>query len=387
MKILMINSVCGIKSTGRICTDLAEVLESHGNVCKIAYGRDFVPEKYEKYAVRIGGDLDVKMHALRTRLFDTTGLGSLRATKKFINWVKEYNPDVIHLHNLHGYYINIKLLFEYLKESGKKVIWTLHDCWAFTGHCSHFVTANCEKWKTGCHNCPKTRDYPASITDRSDKNYQMKKALFSGLSDLTIVTPSRWLADLVKESFLSEYKVEVINNGIDVGVFKPTKSDFRERFSLVDKKIVLGVASVWEKNKGLEDFVKLSELLSEEYKIVLVGLTDRQKMALPEKILGITRTNNVRELVEIYSAADVFVNPTYADTYPTVNLEAQACGTPVISYNTCGSVESVHESCVVEQGNVIRLAELIKSGDFTFKDGFLINKADMLNRYIDLFGS
>ena len=150
MKVLMINSVCGIRSTGRICTDIAEELEKQGHDVKIAYGRETVPEKYQKYAVRIGTDLDVKLHGIKTRLFDRHGFGSKRATKKFIKWVEEYDPDVIHLHNLHGYYINIKILFDYLKKANKKVVWTLHDCWAFTGHCTHFDFVGCNKWKCKC---------------------------------------------------------------------------------------------------------------------------------------------------------------------------------------------------------------------------------------------
>ena len=171
MKVLQINSVCGIRSTGRICTDIAEELERQGHICKIGYGRETVPEKYQKYAVRIGNDLSVKFDGLKTRLLDNAGFNSYFATRKFLKWVKEYDPDVVHLHNLHGYYINLKLLFRYLRETGKPVIWTLHDCWSFTGHCSHFDLAGCQKWRTGCESCPLTKAYPASFgRDRSKKN-------------------------------------------------------------------------------------------------------------------------------------------------------------------------------------------------------------------------
>ena len=242
MKVLLINSVCGIRSTGRICTDLAEVLEANGHECKIAYGRETVPEKYHKYAVRIGSNVSVKVDAVKTRLFDNAGFNSVSATKKFIKWVKEYDPDVIHLHNLHGYYINIEILFEYLRNCGKKVIWTLHDCWAFTGHCSHFVTANCEKWKKQCYSCPKRKAYPSSLfLDCSKRNYGKKKNLFTSLENMTIITPSEWLANLVKQSFLAKYNVQVINNGIDLDVFIPRGSNFREKYNLENKKIVLGI--------------------------------------------------------------------------------------------------------------------------------------------------
>ena len=351
MRVLQINSVCGIRSTGRICTDLADVLLQDGHECKIAYGRESVPEKYRKIAVRIGNDLDAKMHALQSRIFDNAGFGSRLATEKFIEWVKEYNPDIIHLHNIHGYYINIEVLFKYLAESNKPVIWTLHDCWACTGHCAYFSYVKCDKWKTGCFNCPQKKRYPLSLLwDASKQNWQKKKALFTSVKNMTLVTPSKWLANEVKKSFLSNYPMNVIANGIDLDVFKPTPSDFKEKNGLVGKKIILGVASSWSECKGLKDFIELSKILDEKYKIVLVGLSGNQIKELPENVMAISRTNNVKELAEIYTAADIFFNPTYEDNFPTVNLEAQACGTPVITYRTGGSVESVPEKNVVEQG-------------------------------------
>lgn len=353
MKVLMINSVCGIRSTGRICTDIAETLEAQGHTCKIAYGRESVPQKYEKYAVRIGADTSVKIHGALSRVFDTSGFHSRHATKKFIEWVKTYDPDVIHLHNIHGYYLHIGELFKYLKTCGKKILWTLHDCWAFTGHCSHFDFVGCEKWKTGCYKCSQKKRYPASLLcDRSKKNYSLKKKWFTGIDNVTIITPSQWLADIVKQSFLGEYTVEVVRNGIDLNVFKPTESDFRVRYGLEDKKILLGVASTWEERKGLADFLKLAEMVDENYAIVLVGLNEKQMQGLPKNVIGITRTNSTRELAQIYTTADVFLNLTYEDNYPTVNLEAQACGTPVITYRTGGSVESVPPENVVDKGDL-----------------------------------
>jgi glycosyltransferase involved in cell wall biosynthesis len=361
MKVLLINSVCGIKSTGRICTDLAEVLESQGHQCKIAYGREAVPEKYQRFAHRIGSDIAVKIDALKTRLFDNAGFNSVSVTKGFIKWIKEYNPDIIHLHNIHGYYINIKLLFKFLKEFGKPVVWTLHDCWSFTGHCVHFETIKCEKWKNGCNNCPKKRSYPKSMLfDFSKRNYFLKKDTFTSIENLTIITPSKWLADLVSKSFLGKYEIKVINNGIDLDVFKSLCSDFREKNNLENKKIILGVASAWGKGKGFYDFIKLSDMLDECYKIVLVGVTEEQKKLLPSNILAIEKTNNVNELTQIYTTADVFVNATYVDTFPTVNLEAQACGTPVITYATGGSVESVFENNVVPVVNLEAVCQKIK---------------------------
>ena len=340
----MINVSCGTGSTGRICTDLAEALEKKGHTVKIGYGRDAVAQKNEKYAVKIGNDIDVYSHVLQARLFDRMGFGSKRATEKFIEWVKEYDPDVIHLHNIHGYYINIEVLFNYLKKCGKKIIWTLHDCWAFTGHCAYFDFIGCNKWTIGCNHCTQKTEYPARIgVDCSKRNYQIKEELFTGVHNLTIVTPSNWLAELLRNSFLAEYPVKVIHNGIDTNVFAETKSNIKEQFGISkDKKIVLGVASVWDRRKGLEDFIKLSKLLDDKYVIVLIGLNKKQIDKLPENVLGVERTENINELVDWYSAADVFVNPTYEDNYPTTNLEAISCGTPVITYDTGGSSESAY---------------------------------------------
>lgn len=362
MKILMINVVCGIRSTGRICTDLATALEAKGHDVKIAYGRESVPERFQKYAVKIGNNLDVKLHGLCARLFDSCGWGSKKATDKFVEWIKQYDPDIIHLHNIHGYYINVETLFNYLRTCGKRIIWTLHDCWAFTGHAAYCEAANCEKWKKGCHDCPKKRDYPAAFTDFSKRNWIRKRRVFDGIANMKIVTPSEWLASLVKQSFLSQYEVTVIHNGVDTDTFRPTESDLKDKLGLFDKKIVLGVAALWEERKGILDFFKLTELLSDEYRIVLVGLSKKQINKLPTKIIGIEKTNTVQELVELYSAADVFVNPTYEDNYPTTNLEAIACGTPVITYATGGSPESaVIYGKVVPKGDIQGLYNHITS--------------------------
>lgn len=393
MKILLINSVCGIGSTGRICTDLAQNFEKEGHEVKIAYGRvEEVPEQFQKYAVKIGDDLSLKLHALRTRILDEHGFGSKKATKEFLKWADQYNPDVVWLHNIHGYYINVEMLFDWIKSRpDMKVKWTLHDCWAFTGHCAYFTMADCEQWKAHCSSCVQKSSYPTSnFLDNCKKNFDRKRKAFTGVKNMTLITPSRWLADLTRESFLKEYEVEVCYNTIDTEIFKPAPSDFRSRYGLENKKIVLGVASVWDERKGLKDFVKLSKMLDDKYTIVLVGLTREQledekereaeditdevvdeaviirkqggiaipanvsllyseitgkretcQKGEPLNIICIPRTNNAKELAEIYTAADVFVNPTYEDNYPTVNLEAQACGTKVITYHTGGSAETL----------------------------------------------
>lgn len=344
MNILLINSVCGIGSTGRICTGLAQQFEKDGHTVKIAYGRNgYVPEQFEKYAVRIGTDFDVKLHALQTRLFDTHGFCSKNATKKFLTWAEEYNPDLVWLHNIHGYYINIEMLFTWLKtRPNMQVKWTLHDCWSFTGHCACFTMANCNKWQTQCTKCPQIRHYPSAFCDNSKNNFLRKKAAFTGVKNMTLITPSKWLANLVKQSFLKEYPVEVVYNTIDKNIFKPTPSDFRQKYHLQNKKIILGVANVWNDTKGFRDFIRLAQKIDGTYKVVLVGLTDKQIKNLPANCIGIKRTNSPQELAQIYTAADIFFNPTYEDNYPTVNLEAQACGCSVITYDTGGCKETIY---------------------------------------------
>ncbi len=384
MKILMINSVCGIGSTGRICTDLADALLQNGHEVKIAYGRGNVPDKYAKYAIRIGNELDVRMHALTSRLFDNTGFGSKRVTEHFIEWVKDYNPDVIHLHNIHGYYINIEVLFNYLAKANKRVIWTLHDCWPFTGHCVYFSAVKCDKWKSGCRNCQQKREYPSSIMlDRSSLNWKSKKALFTSVKDLTLITPSEWLAGLVRTSFLGKYPVVVINNGIDTNVFKPTPSDFRQKYGLQNKRVLLGVSNQWTERKGFNDFIKLASMIDDDYRIVLVGLSQKQINILPSNIIGITRTQNTKELAEIYTAADVFFNPTYEDNYPTVNLEAQACGTPVITYFTGGSPESVPYNNCCKQGLLDEVMKLFEVRSLAV--GSAVEKKQMIDQYYAMY--
>lgn len=361
MKILLINSVCGIRSTGRICTKIAEEYAKEGHEVKIAYGRENVPEKYKKYAIRIGTGLSVKYNAFKARIFDNEGFNATRATKEFLKWAEEFNPDILWLHNIHGYYINIKLLFTWIKSRPQmEVKWTLHDCWSFTGHCPHFEYAGCGKWISGCDKCTQKSDYPSSFfIDNSKSNWKKKKELFTGINKMTIITPSKWLAALVSKSYLKEYPIKVRYNTIDATVFKPVKSDFRIKNNLETKKIILGVSSVWNRKKGLDDFIKLSRLIKDNYQIVLVGLSQNQIEDLPEKILGISSTNSSNELAKIYSASDVFVNLTYEDNYPTVNLEANACGVPVITYRTGGSVESVHEENIVEQGDIAGIVNKI----------------------------
>lgn len=362
MKVLQINSVCGYGSTGNIAVDLCHELEKYGHECCVAYGRGKAPDTVESY--RIGTNMDVYIHGGLSRITDRQGFYSTKATKQFIHWMKEYNPDVVHLHNLHGYYMNIKVLFHALKSMDKPVIWTLHDCWAFTGHCACFDYAKCMKWKNGCGNCPQKKEYPVSwFMDQSKKNYMDKKNIFCSLEKLEIITPSHWLKSLTEESFLGKYNIKVIHNGIDLTIFKPGTVAQKKNYGLEDKKVVLGVANEWSARKGLGDFVRLARMLPDSYSIVLIGHIKKKVEKLPDNLVLIQHTASRTELAEWYSEAEVLFNPTYEDNYPTVNLEAQACGTPVITYDTGGSPEGVKEygGIVVQKGDIQTVAKLIRN--------------------------
>lgn len=398
-KLLQINSVINSGSTGRIGEEIGQTAIAAGWESYIAYGRNERPSSSK--LIKIGSDKDIKLHGLQTRLFDRHGLGSKGATTDFIRQIEKIKPDIIHLHNIHGYYINIEVLFQYLKKVNVPVVWTFHDCWPITGHCSHFTFVGCDKWKKLCYECPQKTSYPASyFIDRSKKNYILKKELFNSLPNLTLVPVSQWLSGVLEESFLQKYPIKVINNGINTEVFKPSEgSAFRTKYSLDDKFILLGVASIWDERKGLKDFIELSKLLNSDYQIVLVGLTNKQIKQLPENILGIERTESVEGLAEIYASSDVFINPTYEDNFPTTNLESLACGTPVITYEAGGSPEAIDESTgiVVEQGNINKLVDAInqiKSHDKQYYSDACVERAhrlykkeDRYKEYIDLYES
>lgn len=347
MKVLQINS-CNFGSTGNIMLGIASLIDTEGEDCCVCVPnqRDNLKKIVEKQFL-IGDRISRNIHLKLSKMTGYNGCFSFLATKRFLKDLDNYKPDIIHLHNLHNCYINLSLLFNYIKKHNISVVWTLHDCWAFTGQCPHFTMIKCDKWKTGCHHCPQHRQYPASYVDRTKTMWKLKKKWFTGVQNMTIVTPSQWLADLVKESFLAEYPVRVINNGIDLSVFKPTESNFREKHGLQNKKIVLGVAMPWSMRKGLDVLIELSKQLGESYQVVLVGTDISVDEQLPKDIISIHRTQDQQELAKIYTAADVFINPTREENYPTVNMEALACGTPIVTFKTGGSPEILDSTCGV----------------------------------------
>lgn len=359
MKIVEIN-LGNYGSTGKIMYGIGELCENNGHKVLYAYP-SCKTQKENDYII-----CSRFMHRLFEKASFFTGRDGLFAyfeTKRFLIKINKFHPDAIHFHNLHSNYINLQILFKYIKKYKVKTIWTLHDCWAFTGHCSHFTMVKCGKWKIGCNKCPQYKEYPKSYFDNSKKMYKLKQKWFMGIENMTIVTPSQWLADLVKQSFLKDYPVKVINNGIDLSIFKPTESNFRQKYNIAeDKFILLGVAFGWGRRKGLDVFIELSKRLSDKYQIVLVGTDDNVDKQLPGNIISIHRTQNQTELAEIYSAADLFANPTREENYPTVNMESLACGTPVLTFRTGGSPEIIDETCgiVVECDDIDALENEIK---------------------------
>lgn len=362
-KLLLINVSANSGSTGRIAEEIGQTAMQHGYESYFAYGRTGRASK--SHLIRIGNDFDIKIHGIESRLFDNHGFSSRRATRKLIEEIERIKPDVINLHNLHGYYLNVEILSNYLATRQIPVVWTLHDCWPFTGHCAHFMLSKCEKWKSCCGDCPSKSSYPSSLLfDRSKSNYQRKRHLFTSVRDMIVVVPSIWMKNVAKQSFLKDYPIKTIYNGIDLKVFKPCndRMEVLTRYNIdCDKRIILGVASVWTKQKGLNDFYLLASKLDINYKMVLVGLSDKQIEELPENIIGIKRTESVYELADLYSVADVFVNPTYVDNFPTTNIEALACGTPVVTYDTGGCSEAIGSAgAVVKKGDIDGLLMAIK---------------------------
>jgi len=340
MTVFQISSELNVGSVGRIAEQIGEAIIAEGWKSIISYGREGATSK--SYVYKIGNNIDFYIHAIGTRLTGRHGFFSKRATKKLIAEMERINPDVIHMQHLHGYYINIELLFNFLAKFGKPIVWTFHDCWSFTGHCAYYDLAGCSKWQTECNACPQLREYPKAIfIDNSQRNFVDKRRLFNSVDNLTIVPVSKWLEGEVRKSFLSSHRIKAIQNGIDIDKFRYSGNNIKTQFNIEDKFVILGVANPWDTRKGLRFFIEMASSLTDRFQIVLIGLSKRQIAELPPNIIALKRTNNIDELVDFYSSADVFVNPTLEDTFPTTNLEALACGTPVVTFDSGGSAEAV----------------------------------------------
>ena len=396
--LLQINSVANTGSTGRIAEGIGLAAIKAGWKSYIAYGRYANPSQSE--LIKIGNKWDVYNHVLQTRLFDRHGLASKSATKKFIQQIEEIKPDIIHLHNIHGDYLNYPILFEHLSKNNIPVVWTLHDCWPFTGHCAHWAFTGCDKWKTGCNHCIQQKSYPSSwFSDRSEQNYKNKRKTFTAVSNITFVPVSDWLGNFIPDTFMKDYPVHRIYNGIDLSAFQPSnnKKKVFQQYQIATKHCVLAVTNVWTVSKGYNDLKKISTLLGDDYTLVMVGVNEKQQKELPANIKGILRTENIIQLADLYAAADVFVNPTYADSFPTTNLESLACGTPVITYRTGGSPEAISPETgfVVKQGDIQGIVNAIKKicqeGKETYSKACrdravrYFNKEERFQEYINLY--
>ena len=395
--LLQINSVVNSGSTGRIAEDIGRIAIAKGWKSYIAYARNERPSQSQ--LIKIGSDWDIKMHGVQTRLLDNHGFASNRATHKFIEEVERIKPTIVHLHNIHGYYINIEILFNYLAKADIPVVWTLHDCWSFTGHCTHFDFIGCDKWKTHCYECPQKKSYPASyLIDNSRNNFSRKRELYNSVKSMTIVPVSNWLGGLVGESFLKEYPIKVIHNGVDLSTFKPMETEsIAKKYNTQNKFVLLGVANIWDERKGLQDFLELSNHLNNDEVIVLVGLSKEQTKDLPTNIIGLERTESVQELAELYSLADVVLNLSVEETFGMTTAEGFACGTPGIVYDATASPELVipEVGYIVEEKNIHELVKAISKVKSKGKNYYfdacvdrarrMYDKEDRFEEYINLY--
>jgi len=393
-KLLQINVCSNILSTGKIAESIGRAAMDNGYESYIAYGREH-REGSRLTEIKVSSCVNEYEHYIEHRVFDNDGLSSRLATKKLVRIINDIKPDIIHLHNIHDHYLNYKILFEYLNSIDTPVVWTLHDGWNFTGGCKFFGNVNCEEWKNGCQKCKHLKHL---LFDRTKMHYDLKRELFTCNKNLTLIPVSNWLAELLKESFLEKTPCRVIHNGIDTKVFHPcVTKNVVDKYGLEGKFVIIGVASPWSERKGLNDFVRIAGMLDDSYQIILVGLNDKQIASIPGNIIGIKRTFNATELAELYSVANVFVNPTYSDNFPTTNIEALACGTPVITYKTGGSPEAVDEKTgvVIPQGDVEALAEAIRKmkeqpllrDDCRNRAELMFDKEKCYASYIELYNS
>lgn len=391
MKIAFINTY-GNGSTGKIVDSLKNLCAKNGFEVRSYYSRGYcaTPQTSKRFFSRSGFYFD----ALMTRIFDNHGLNSKNNTRLLLKDLAEFSPDIIHIHNLHGYWINYKMLFSFIKTRNIKVVLTLHDCWMFTGHCTYFDYVNCEKWQVGCSKCPLKNEYPKSIFfDRSKKNFESKKETFTSLdaNQMVIISPSEWLKSKVDLSFLNKYQCLVINNGIDLGVFKPVASDIRLKFGLSNKVVILSVANYWDERKGLK-FVFECAKEKKDWRFVCIGHDKHVDGPAPKNVICFDRTDSQEELIKWYSTADLLLNVTLEDNYPTTNLESIACGTPVVTFNTGGSPESIvktNAGSVCYERNTEALIQQIEkcllNGKPTIEDLYSISSERMGLNYIELY--
>lgn len=392
MKVVQINAYCGVGSTGKICKSISEMLTDGGVENYILYTqrRNVYP-----LGIKYGGNaFYTKIQSLKSRVMGNNGFNSGADTQRLIKKLDEIRPNIVHLHNLHAQNCNLKILLDYLRKNKVKIIWTFHDCWAFTAYCYYFDMISCEQWKFGCQECKLGRKY-SWFLNRSAKTWNEKRKMIEGI-DITVVTPSKWLAKKVSESFFNKHKILVINNGIDLSLFKPKSSEIRTKYGVGNKYMLLGVADLWDRRKGIDVFVQLSKVLDDKFVIVLIGTNEKIDKMLPDNIISIHHTYNQEELVDFYSAADVFVNPTREEVFGLVNVEALACGTPVVTFDSGGSPECIDGTCgiVVQKDNMDDLCTAIyelcrkksEMSEACRERAKNFNQWDKYREYIELYG-
>lgn len=386
MKILIINRNIGTGSVGRIVKDLYTGIIENNDECKLAYVDGNTDGIKSEDLYKICNNVEIKKHALFTRMFGKTSTYSVSTTRNLINFISAYKPDIIHVHAFYGYYINMEMLMEYISANNIYLISTLHSCWDITGHCCYFDLIGCDKWENGCFDCHNIKSYPRSYIDNTAYNFSHKAKLYEVVERCTIVVPSKWMHNLVRQSHLSKKHCKVIYNGIDLSKFNcggKTKKD----------KIILSVGNGWGKRKGFDDLLELDTVLPEDIKLVVIGVTKKQSKMFSKNVVCIERTDSVKSLIEWYSKATVLFNPTYEDNYPTVNLEAIACHTPVATYDTGGSPETLKEmkyGKIIKRRDYVSLIEyvnLIHEGEivYDFSNIYDISKEKMVGEYISLY--
>ena len=382
MKVLQINSVCGTGSTGKLAVQISDYLDAQGVENYIAYGYGCCnrPNTF-----RFGNMVDAHIHSFLSRKLCIQGYGSYFTTGRLLRYIKKIKPDIVHLHNIHGHYLNFPRLVNFLNQLNCQVVWTFHDCWPMTGKCTHFTEAGCDKWKTQCRDCPQLATYPDSQRDRSEKNYRDKKKYFSVLAKLHIVTVSQWLKETAKESFLGQKDIQCIYNGVDLSIFQPTQSNVRTELGIGEKFMILGVANPWNSRKGYEKFLDLANRLNEDSVIVLVGISEEQRTGLPKNVIGIPKTQNQKQLAELYTAADVLVNLSLEETFGLVVAEAQACGTPAIVVNStaCPEVITEQTGIVIESRDEAlldeALTEIRRNGKLAYSESCVVRAQSMFS--------
>jgi glycosyltransferase involved in cell wall biosynthesis len=400
LKLLQICNEGNTGSVGTIAESLGTFVIEKGWESYIAFAR-FERGSNSKL-IRIGSELDVITHGIESRIFDNDGFCSRNATKRLINKIEDIKPDLIHLHHLHGYFINVEILFNFLLHSNIPVVWTFHDCWSFTGHCTYFDYVDCDKWKSHCNSCPQKHEYPKSIfLDNSKNNFSKKRKLFTSISRMTVVSVSNWLDKLVEQSFFKDSNHLCIYNGIDLELFKPINNSdvIKNKYNINKKFVILGVATTWDRRKGLKDFIELSKYIKNEEIIVLVGLSKEQRRILPSNVLGLPRTENRIELAHLFAASDVFLNLSTEETFGLTTAEALASGTPAIVYNKTASPELVNSKTgfVVEKNDYLSIIEAIDEIKKNKKEFYksncrlrafkLFNSKDIYNSYFELYNN